>query len=77
MPGLGRLLLRTVSADCKKMITPESCLTFRFECTTKQVRTRRRYSARMLLDDGAFLLAGAGVLTEADHHNLAHANAEI
>ena len=74
VPGLGRLLLRSVRADCKRMITPDSATDFTFECSMKPLRARRRYTARMLLSDGAFALEGAGVLTEADHHNLAAAN---
>ncbi len=70
LPGLGRLLLRTVTVNCKKMITSQSATDFVYEYSIEPHGERCRYHARMLLSGGAFTIEGAGVLTEADHHHL-------
>ncbi len=70
LPGLGRLLLRTVTVDCKKMITSESAADFVYEYSMEPRDDRCRYRARMLLSGGAFTLEGTGVLTAADYHRL-------
>jgi hypothetical protein len=70
LPGLGRLLLRTVTIDCKKTITPQSPTDFVYEYSFEPHGSGCRYRARMLLSGGAFVVEGSGVLSDTDHRRL-------